>query len=222
MALQTREFKSSDAIVGQLAGYEYPLVFADKPWNEWVKCKNESTLTKEVFWGLSSGLMPRKPCPSCGEPLSKYYEYDATYAKIMAELQKPGTIAVLGLIRGGVAGFAWSYRTDIMRLAELKWPESRDMQDNVITTLANYVNPQTEIRYLSEVGVMPNARRQGVATRLSKLATRDNLPIVVRSDQKSPMVKICKDFGLIQVVGPKLEMRDTIRPNRVLYVSPRN
>lgn len=225
MTFETQRFEARNlTIVQKLARDDYPSVFADEPWNEWVKCRTESNLVNEVYFGRSTGLNPKDPCPNCKTPLSPYYEYLPTLNTILAELNEPGTIAVLGLIRGQVAGFAWSYCTNITKLAIDKWKDNPQMQSTIVDTLTPYVsNRFQEVRYFSEVGVLKPYRKQKVASKLSEIVTRDNLPVVVRTNSDSvPMNKICKDLGLKIVIGPDLPIKDMIRSERVLYVTPRN
>lgn len=223
MAFNIQRFEARDrAIVSQLAQTDYPEVFADEPWNEWVKCNTESTLETEVYFGRSSGLNPNDPCPSCQTVLDRYYEFLPTYAKILTELGNAGTIALIGTIRRQIAGFAWSFYSNIETIATSKWKDNAVMQDRVVKALAQYVGRQGEIRYFSEVGVKKPYRNRGIGTALSREATRDNLPIVVRTNQNSPMTIICDNLGLVRVIGPKLQIQDNVRLDRVLYVSPRN
>lgn len=221
MAFSIQRFEVRDrGIISQLASNDYPEVFADEPWNEWVKCLPESSEEVEVYFGRSTNLNPGDACPSCQSPLARYYEFQPTYEKILKEVSQPGAIALLGILNQIVVGFAWSYCSDISTIATTKW-DNIPMQSTVMNSLKPYVGERGEIRYLSEVGVQKSYRNQGIATALSKDATRDNVPIVVRTNQDSPMATICENLGLLRVIGPDLQVQDSVRPDRVLYVSPR-
>jgi hypothetical protein len=177
----------------------YAEVFGGEPWNEVWRC---SSCGK--FFGPDLSL--KTPSPCCGQPLSAAYPEEETIAYVNGELAKPLAKKDLFYVEGQLAGFAWGYEvSSTISLAKEKWPQSKETQQRVIKGLGQYVNVNSSLFYISEVGVSPLFRKNGIGFQLTQNLLKEGLslekPVVFRTNWASPMMLIAEKLAMTQIMG---------------------
>ncbi len=177
----------------------YAEVFGGEPWNEVWRC---SFCGK--FFGADLSL--KTPSLCCGQPLSAAYPEEETIAYINRELAKPFAKKDLFYVEGQLAGFAWGYEVSSTNsLAKEKWPQSEETQQRVISGLSQYININSSLFYISEVGVSPLFRRNGIGFQLTQNLLKESVslekPVVFRTNWASPMMLIAERLAMTQVMG---------------------
>ena len=209
----------------------YVEVFAAPPWNEVAKCPSCSK-----FYGPELQKASLSPC--CLVPLSAAYPEQKTIEYILGEFSKPqAQTRFIDSIQGELVGFAWGYQIqNIHVLAQKKWPQSEETQNNVIQAITQYVNPNSQLYYISEVGILPSFRGNKRGTQLTQslleYGISQEMPVVFRTNWASPMMRIATNLEMMQMMGPKIKVADgqitkteetanfidKINPERTLFI----
>ena len=216
-------------VVKQLAVL-YAEVFAAPPWNEVWRCS-----LCDRFYGSDYLQEALRPC--CKTQLTEAYPEKQTIDYISTEFSQPLAQKRLFYSKERLVGFSWGYQVkDARALAEKKWPQSENVQKEVVNAIAFHSNPEQSLYYLSEVGVSPLFRGRGIGTELTKSLLGYGVslkkPVIFRTNWNSPMMIIAKRLRMRQIMGPKvtivdreiLESRedadfiDEINPERTLFI----
>lgn len=203
-------FKENSERVGLIAE-TYAQVFAGWPWYEVSKgvgCGN--------FYGPS--LPPGSPCPcGCGT-LALAYPQEETSEYINAELSKPDAIGKVATESGVIVGFGWGYKLSGKYFAENKY------RDEFFKETLNNLLGESYYYYISEVGVLPQVQGKGVGTKITTSLSLNgaflNLPLLMRTNIDSPMVKIAQKLGMTAIVSPFLDIKDLENEKRVIFIKP--
>ena len=186
----------------------YAKVFAGWPWYE---------VSKGISCGRFYGpeLPPGSPCPCGSENLEEAYPKDETLKYIAKELSKPLALGIILSISQEPCGFGWGYKLNGRDFAETKY------------TLANFqrvivsIIGTNDYFYISEVGIVPEFQKNGlgykVTSTLADQATLYRLPILMRTNNESPMVNVAKKLGMIEIQGPTSGLLDPENPERVVF-----
>ncbi len=193
----------------------YAKVFAGWPWYEVSKgpsCKK--------FYGAD--YPPGSECPcGCGK-LAEAYPFEDTVVYITEELQKPdamGLIVAREENPDGIVGFSWAFKITGEEFAETKYQteEARRLIKSVIS-------PNDTYFYFSEAGVLPEFQARGIGTQIYQIrikrAQELGLPILLRTNEESPVVKIASRFGMTPIIGPGTSLLDPENPKRIIFTLP--
>ena len=187
----------------------YANVFAGWPWFEVSKGP-----VCQKFYGPD--FKPGATCPcGCGT-LKEAYPKEATITYINQELSKPLAYGETILFEDKPVGFGWGYELSGQEFAETKYrlPESRNMIQELIGKDNIYF-------YISEVGIIPDMQENGLGTRITTslvdTGSSRGLPLLMRTNASSPMVKIAQKSGMLAIIGPKLEFVDQENPERIVF-----
>lgn len=209
----------------------YAEVFAGPPWNEFTWCKKLG-----IYLGLET--QPGEKCSlDCMEVLDQAYPEIPTIATIGKELSMPNSLATIVRAKGRIIAFTWGYTySSPEEFVETKY-NSADNRSSIIELLKTE-GINREFFYYSECGVIPSSRGKGlsnlIAQTLFEQADRLGQPVVLRSNQDSPMTAVAERFGMQQLLGPRVLVnrnlkrlstsgefvngyRDSDNPQRVLY-----
>lgn len=142
----------------------YQDVFADPPWNEWMKCPS----CGEQWGKKHSQEVERLRALHCGVPMEPYYTVEQvgeTINKVLA-LDAPFWIAKHG---ERVIGFCWGYPTSLDELEKNLGISIRESYQ-VMTGQSD-----GRIAYQSELGLVEEFRGQKIARRLVSSRLEDFL-----------------------------------------------
>lgn len=195
----------------------YADVFAGEPWKEVNRCDICHT-----FFGPDTQV--GQPCPKDGSPLGPAYPLDETVEYIKTEIDhEDGTAFILkdDQPSGRIKGFAWGYSFESPKeYADKKYHTSETAQ-RVLDVLQS-AGVGGKFFYLSETGIVPDIRGQGLSTMLTgkliEVAENKELPAVLRTNEASPVVKIAKRFDMKLIMGGESGVMDGENPERVLFV----
>lgn len=214
----------------------YARVFAGPPWNENSLCQGDC----QSYFGLETE--PGQPCPdlSCQGTLTEAYPLSSTVRSFKFDALRPQS-NVNALMRGNeVAGFSIGYPWTAVDFANQKY-RTDQMREQVLNLLTGM--ELNEFNYVSEVGILEQFRGLGLSNALVEDLLKNPyrlLPsgVVLRTNANSPMVAVCKRFGLTQIYGPEVEVingdgpkkfvvnsdpvfgiADTENPSRVLFAA---
>lgn len=231
-----QEFAQKTEILSKAKAIElarlYAEVFGAPPWNEVWRCPSCSR-----FYGPE--YSQNTPSQCCSIPLAIAYPKEEIMDYIREELLKPK--ARLGLFcspEGKLVAFTWGYEIrNATVLAQKKWPQSQETQNQVIQVMAQFTNPEMPFYYISEVGVSPPSRGNGIGLQLTKDLLDYGIallqePVIFRTNWASPMMRIADRLRMTQIMGPKIEVInneitkteeiagfiDGINPDRVLFI----
>lgn len=183
----------------------YADVFAREPWNEYTECSNTGT-----FFGLDT--QPGQPCSCCGKPLGLAYPSDRTVKDITKELSRPDAVGLI--VRDNatdeVVGFSWGFSYESPQaFVEEKYKEDSGMRETV-TKLLEQEGITGKFFYLSESGILPEYRGQGLSNdfyRIRLQIAKDlGLPVVLRTNCESAMMATAESFSMRQIMGPISEI----------------
>lgn len=141
-------------------------------------------------------------CPDCQIELEDAWKPERVEKDIRGQLQKPGAIGFVAVVRSKVIGFAWTY---FITPDEIR----KHWGQEVTAKLAKLVTGQTII-YFDELGVEQSWRRQGIGTALVTACLKQyqnigNDPLVfLRTHQNSPGLRLYTKIGL-EVFSPDTE-----------------
>ena len=132
---------------------------------------------------------------------------------IQSELAKPCALALLAISENSPIGFAWGYQSTNSGFAKSKY-ELLVSQAGISKIVPDY-----PYFYISEVGVDPSLQGRGVGTLLTENLAADQLPLLMRTLNTSPMLAIATNkLLMIPIIAPWLEQTDPENPNRVILV----
>lgn len=180
----------------------YADVFAGPPWNENTKCP-----VTENYFGLETKPGIKCPEANCSGILQEAYLLSDTIKCIAKEIRMPKAITV-GLKKNSrLVGFSWGFAYGIPELLAGEKYRTQNMR-NIIKAVLNSNGILDEFFYISECGIGQNFRGIGLSNELFSLLSNEaaklNLPVVMRTNCKSPMVAVAERFGMRQVFGPKV------------------
>lgn len=179
----------------------YAEVFAGPPWNEYTVCGS-----CEQFQGQETQVGDN--CPHCEGTLQEAYPLQSQTETIRKEISKENAAAfILREEDGTIKAFAWGFSYDSAEaFANTKYHEATMQSD--IKSLLQEKDITGPFFYLSEVGIHPDYRNNGLANTLSGLLVQEakakDMSLVMRTNAKSPMVAVAKKFGMSQIMGPEV------------------
>ncbi|MEI6650731.1 MAG: GNAT family N-acetyltransferase [Candidatus Moraniibacteriota bacterium] len=128
----------------------YRSVFADPPWNEWLRCP-----TCSKYWGISEWKQLRSSnYKHCGNQVEEFWPQQKVISDIKLELTSDSSCWIAN--NSKVIGFCWGYETDINHLEKKLEIELQ----NVMSHKFGMLGP---IAYQDEIGVLSRYRGQGIA-----------------------------------------------------------
>ncbi len=169
----------------------YAQVFAGEPWNERTRCPSCGAFSPE-----EGGL-----CTRCSTKLVPAYPVRNMIEYFKEELGKEGSVLAYALdgARRPVA-FAWGYPTSIDQFVKSKY-RTDGMRSLLTQLIQDEIGP--DFFYFSECGVRPEMRRKGLATdvtgELLAAGAAMDMPILMRTNSASPMVRIATKVGMQQL-----------------------
>lgn len=190
----------------------YAKVFAGWPWFE----VSRGTGCNK-FYGLE--FQPKSPCPcGCGQ-LDEAYPLEETLEYIQKELSQPKAKGVVYALEGSnkVIGFGWGYALNSQKFVEAKYNQP-EIREQICTLLGN----NTVYYYLSEVGIIPEFQNRRLGTKITSTLTQTalqySLPVLMRTNFNSPMVRIAQKLNMDPVFGKTTGFVDFENPERVLFI----
>ncbi len=152
----------NEGLLPQLVGC-YQDVFADPPWNEWMKC---SICGK--YWGKKdSDALLRMEFECCSTPLKEFWPKEEVKDNIRNEVTDKSS-CVLALCDGQVVGFCWGYPITLPDLEQKLGLE-------FLALLSERWGNQDVVAYQSEMGLLKRHRGQGIAQRMFQRRQKDFL-----------------------------------------------
>lgn len=208
------EIESNDPRIGNVAK-TYAKVFAGWPWYE----VSKGTVC-EKFYGTN--YLPGSECPcGCGK-LTEAYPFKDTIVYITEELQKSSAIGLIVAREedsDDIVGFSWAFKTTGREFAETKY-----RTDEAKRLIKSVINPNDTYFYFSEAGVLPEFQAKGIGTQMYQLRIRRaqelGMPILLRTNEESPVVKIASRFGMTPIIGPGTSLLDPENPKRIIFTLP--
>jgi len=206
-------------------------VFGAPPWNEVWRCPECNR-----FYGPEDSKGTASPC--CSIPLIVAYPENETVDYISKELSQPlAKLESVSRKNGQLEAFAWGYQfKDVYVFAQKKWPQSEELQAKVVAAIGKYTQPESPFYYLSEVGVSPPSRGNGIGLSLTSsligYGLEKGLPVIFRTNWASPMMRIAARLDMIQIMGLRInvvnnqiiktgeiaEFIDEINQDRTLFI----
>lgn len=206
----------------------YSLVFRDEPWKE------AFTDDKGNFYGPEYDLTWRQ------NGLNRAYPLVDTAGYIEKETTRPGSVVVLNEEGRRIIAFGWGYSVpSVGALVDEKWKMANERNKQELTAKISASVATQPFWYLSEVGVLSDKRRNGLATQVVAKMLKEapiDQDVVMRTNANSPMTVIAEKFGFEQILGPRTSRDsgriivsafesvnglDPVNPARVLYVLPK-
>jgi predicted GNAT family acetyltransferase len=191
----------------------YADVFAGPPWGEYTKCPECNT-----FYGLRTkvgDLCSNK----CRTPLTLAYPLDETVKYIAEELSKPKSKGLLIGEGSEVKAFAWGYAFNSAEQFIQEKYHTEETAKRVRQSLCA-MDILEELFYVSEVGVHSVYRGNGwsniLTGQLVAVADDNGIPVVMRTNHVSPMVRVGRKNGMEIIMGHGTDLPDSENPERVL------
>jgi ribosomal protein S18 acetylase RimI-like enzyme len=125
----------------------YRDVFADSPWNEWLKCPK----CQKYFGRNDSGFLASQKFQHCNVPLIDYWSRDQVVSDLYYEITEQ-TSCWLAMDEQKVIGFCWGYS---IPLADLEIKLDISFGDNL--------KKDTLVAYQDEAGVLSSYRGHKIA-----------------------------------------------------------
>jgi hypothetical protein len=192
----------------------YATVFRGKPWEEAFRDANDQ------FISLESGMEAWKR-----KEVQRVYPLIPTAQHIQAEISKPDSMLVtqteLPNKPRRVIAFGWGYGVaSTTALVTEKWERADPEDQRALGVIIDKACEGNKPWYLSEVGVLPElqGKRLGSLIVAKLVANAPTLPILMRTNQESPMTRIANYNGFEPIVGLDSGISDPVNPQRVLYV----
>lgn len=174
----------------------YATVFSGPPWNEAVKCNLDGQ-----FRGLDTPL--GSSCP-CGGIFVEAYPLEETIEYIQKESKNPDfKFREMINVEGKTVGFAWSYLITPTKLTQSKWDNFEDQQQVLSVLEQQGITANQPIRYISECGIDPNFRGNGIANLLTSIVSGPETTIY-RTNCFSPMMAVASRLEFTQIMGPEV------------------
>ncbi len=178
----------------------YANAFGGEPWNMYKVCQDRHYFGRQYVGEICT----------CGLALTPFFPANETADYISNELSKSeGTLFTVEK-EGEVLAAGWGYACTIEELkAKYKSPKMKELVESVIKV--------DKVFYLSEIMVDESMQRMGIAKEisncLSEKAMSLNLNLVVRTNRKSPMMRIANQLKMTEVIENDYENSE-----RVLYM----
>ncbi|MEK7499890.1 MAG: hypothetical protein AAB649_04775 [Patescibacteria group bacterium] len=181
----------------------YAQVFADEPWNERTRCVSCGTFSTE------QGM-----CSACGNRLVPAYPMKDMMEYFRSELGKNNSVLAYAAEENDLpVAFAWGFPLSVEQFVDMKY--KTEYMRNVLRSLLIPVVGDSFF-YFSECGVRPDQRKKGLASMLTNQmlnsAQSYGLPMIMRTNDRSPMVKIAQRVGM-----DKLPYDDVENLQRVIF-----
>lgn len=183
----------------------YARVFAGWPWFEVSVCSACGQFSREI---------PGSAC-SCNSKTPRIPAYPTTETSdyIFGEISRPMALALLGFANDRtLAGFGWGYPETEKDFALGKYRTSESQ--NIITAEI----PESDYFYVSEVGVDPQSQTKGLGTEITARLSDNPRPLLLRTLNISPMAKIARKLGYVEIIGPDKKTRDPENPDRIIFI----
>jgi ribosomal protein S18 acetylase RimI-like enzyme len=192
----------------------YSTVFRGKPWEEaFLDASGQ-------FLSLESGMESWKR-----KVVQRAYPLIPTAQYIQAETGKPDSILITQTDAPNkprrVIAFSWGYGVaSTTALVTEKWEQADPVDQEALNAIMSKACDGNKPWYLSEVGVLPElqGKRLGSFIVAKLVAEASRLPIIMRTNQESPMTRIANNNGFEPIVGLDTGIIDPVNPQRVLYV----
>ncbi|HKB88601.1 MAG TPA: hypothetical protein VKC53_03030 [Patescibacteria group bacterium] len=188
----------------------YAKVFSGWPWFE---------VSRGDYCGKFYGKenLPGTPCPCGQETLTEAYPIEETTKYISGEILEPrATKAVVITSDFKLSGFGWGYELDGKEYIETKY-SSEDARKLVSSLIED-----KKYFYISEVGILPEFQGLGLGFRITNTlvyeGTKNMLPVLLRTNNESPMVKIAQKLGMKMVQGAQIGSPDPENPDRIVFI----
>lgn len=191
----------------------YANVFRGEPWNEAFVDPDGS------FISLEAGMERWRQ-----RELQLAYPLLPTAGYIEAETSKPDAVQVLLTDPNKpnrVIAFGWGYAVaSSSALVAEKWSQADSEDQKSLTTIVSEACGKETPWYLSEVGVLPEFQGKRLGSQIvAELITQaSQRPIVMRTNQDSPMTRIAANNGFEPIIGLSSGAIDPVNPERVLYI----
>lgn len=182
----------------------YANVFKGPPWNEAIRCNTCDNFGPDI-------LKLNSTC-ECGGIFQEAYPTETTKKYIQNEMKKNNSRLITYSEKEKLIAFGWGYELTGQQLANEKWRTS-DMREAMLKIINKKIQSvNSSLFYISEVGVDPNERTKGIATRvIQQLINCTNLPIIYRTNCESPMMVIGNNLGFTQIQGPEVQINKTMK-----------
>lgn len=179
----------------------YANVFAGPPWNENTQCQG-----CDQFFGLNTQV--GEACiNTCGNMLTEAYPLEETSEYISDETSRQDATARLIKVNGEIVAFSWGFVYPNPETFAGEKYKTATMQNIVKDTLIRS-GINNSFFYISECGVQPDYRGQGLSNRLFQDLEDQRrtlgLPAMLRTNMDSPMIAVSTRFGLEQAFGPQI------------------
>lgn len=100
--------------------------------------------------------------------------------------------------------------------------EAKYYQPEIREQICTILGKDTVYFYISEVGIIPEFQNRGLGTKITSTLTQTALqyflPILMRTNYDSPMVRIAQKLNMDPVFGKTTGFIDSENPERVLFV----
>lgn len=159
----------------------YRDVFADHPWNEWMKCGNPNCT---AHWGVrDKASLARAGYLHCDVPVVDYWPRNTVWSDLRSEITAD-TLCTLALDQSSeIVGFCWGYPIKVREL-EAK------LQISFAHRVAEFFGEQESVGYQDEVGVVPQYRGAKLAKVLNAERINDfcrrGLSVAVSRARRTP------------------------------------
>lgn len=179
----------------------YANVFAGPPWNENTMCGG-----CDQFFGLDTKA--GQVClNACGNILKEAYPLGDTSEYITDETSRQDATARLIKLDGGIVAFGWGFVYPNPETFAGEKYKTAPMQ-NLVEDALRKSGINSSFFYISECGVQPEYRGQGLSNRLFQDLEDQRrvlgLPAMLRTNMDSPMIAVSTRFGLQQAFGPQV------------------
>jgi GNAT superfamily N-acetyltransferase len=137
----------------------YQNVFADPPWNEWVKCNHCGK-----YWGKQDLMFLRSiNFKCCGKRLVKFWPKDVVENDIRHEINSSASCWLALNTKGKIIGFCWGYPITLEKLEE-------KLGIQVVDPLREHfgIKSHEKIAYQDEIGVLATYRGKKIAKQMFK------------------------------------------------------
>jgi len=179
----------------------YADVFAGAPWNEYTQCPGCSE-----FFGLETN--PGEACKCCNGTLSLAYPKEKTEKYILKENSNPGSTFFVAREGSQIVGFAWGYKYDSASEFSSQKYKTDEMRKR-IENLLLYSGLNKSFFYFSECGVSEDQRGKGLSNILFEQVVKNNYPLIMRTNCKSPMTAVAQRYRMKQIMGPEIKIDRT-------------
>ncbi len=147
---------SSNEVTAQLVAC-YRSVFAESPWNEWLRCP-----VCNKYWGIRDGiLLSSWKFQHCGTDLQEFWSQEQISSDLEHEITM-NTSCWIAMDGEKVIGFCWGYPITIS-----------DLEKKLGITLNSRSETEQLIAYQDEVGVLSEFRNRKIAKTMVRKRLND-------------------------------------------------